>query len=250
MHAVFLQHHAEINVRFNPDTKLTEVRIEMNTHTPKALPQTEAVIDESPTIQEKATQAPSDQEVADQPSPSGTKRKISYGPSALTRKDFILAWSLDVAAFRTRQKQSLLERRAAKRAAKVDESESGIHRAGSSISDGATGIERNATTEAYQPAISTESSTEDNQNAEAQPAVHSTAILGGIAPSDGSGASTPAFAESALTSNDSKTPATQRNLHTSVASHTSSAKRLQRSIGSDGLSLQHVRIDISVSAES
>ncbi|KAJ9100596.1 hypothetical protein QFC21_003640 [Naganishia friedmannii] len=100
-------HHAEINIRFNPDTKMTEVRVTINTHTPRGLPPPQPV-DHSKTPSQAI------ENTTGKVLPAG-KRKIEYGPPALTRKDFILAWSIDMAAFRARQKEITLEQRRARR---------------------------------------------------------------------------------------------------------------------------------------
>lgn len=104
---------------------MTELRVDINTHTPKALVKQNPKSDRSDgAIQEETLPTLSEPSVRDL-TPNGAKRRIIFGHPALTRKDFILAWSLDIAAFRTRQKQSSLDRRAAKRASKEMESDVG-----------------------------------------------------------------------------------------------------------------------------
>ncbi|KAJ9102281.1 hypothetical protein QFC19_004829 [Naganishia cerealis] len=111
-------HHPDINIRLNPDTKLTEVRVALNTHTPKALPPPKP-LDLTESAQPNTLQSDSRNATGSEP-PHTEKPRIQYGPPALTRKDFILAWSIDMAAFRARQKEFSLERRHARRTAKKE----------------------------------------------------------------------------------------------------------------------------------
>lgn len=96
---------------------MTEVRLAINTHTPRALPPPQPVDHSKPPH-------PNSENATGTGQPA-KKRKIEYGPPALTRKDFILAWSIDMAAFRARQKEITLEQRRARRTERK-ESESTI----------------------------------------------------------------------------------------------------------------------------
>ncbi|KAJ9122326.1 hypothetical protein QFC22_001747 [Naganishia vaughanmartiniae] len=110
-------HHAEVNIRFIPDTKMTEVRVAINTHSPRALP--------PPLPVDHSKPSHSASESAAEKGQPAEKRRIEYGPPALTRKDFILAWSIDMAAFRARQREITLEQRRARRTARKELEEAG-----------------------------------------------------------------------------------------------------------------------------
>lgn len=185
------------------------------------------------------------------PSSGNAKRKVAYGPPALTRKDFILAWSLDIAAFRTRQKQSLLDRRAAKRAAKLIEFEGGnAARTAINVEEpSATEKQVQLTNEQAPPAAAP--TTKSKPTAEIEQEVES------IPSSDEKSFAAvqyknpePVISVTTQPANSDTGPSSQHDIHTSAALNVAPARRSpRRSVGSDGLSLQHVSIGVHLLAQ-
>lgn len=215
-----------MNVRFDPDTKLTEVRVHIHTHTPKALPnanpdQVEARAQSA--VHEQGSSGSTHEPQTGQ----GAKRKIIIGPPALTRKDFILAWSCDIAAFRVRQRQGLLNRRAAKRAAESQETE----RRGISVQETHSSGEGN--NGVVSASASSFRGTEDSVKA-----VNPSSPEGSSARDDDQQRESPPVAS--FTNRESASSVTQPAPQTTPAPEDSTKKRARLLLGSDGLSLQHV----------
>lgn len=216
-----------MNVRFDPDTKLTEVRVYIHTHTPKALPN--AILDQVEKHAQSAVHEKDSTGSPDEPQTGqGAKRKIIIGPPALTRKDFILGWSCDIAAFRARQKQALLDRRAAKREATSQETEGG------EISVQGTHSTGEGNGDVVLASASLPQGTEDSVKIVINPLLSG----GSSARDDHKQRNSPSVAS--FTNRESASFTTHPAPQTASAPGDLTKRRARLALESDGLSLQHV----------
>ena len=228
-----LQHHGEVNVRFDPDTKLTEVRIHIHTHTPKALPKTNP--DHATEVRQSAVPGPSSPlEASDESAMEPAfKRKIIIGPPALTRKDFVLAWSCDIAAFRARQKQASLDKRAARGEPRLQETERGEDSVPGTSSFG------EGKADVAQTLVSMAPETEEQPRSGAVSSfMDGVSIARNGLQQNGLRRHISSAADSA--NQESASTVTSEAPHAATTQEAATRRKSRPSFGSDGLSLQHV----------
>lgn len=206
---------------------MTEVRVAINTHTPRALPPPEPVNHSKPLHQNNENQT--------REALPTEKRKIEYGPPALTRKDFILAWSIDMAAFRARQKEITLEQRRARRMARED-SERATVQSDNSHNELQEVRDDNSKQLAQKDDTGSSAVTYGEESDLSSSTYTSTSLL------------QKPLSNSNTTSDSHHTSLEQANEEKGETVPTKSTTTRKRRLGGDGLSLQHVRVASRISS--